>query len=516
VTSTHRRRTHAVIALQVVVLVLATQLTGAAAANAPAPLGSDDASSLHSDEFHELPSESERILQDTASALGEDFAGAWLDPEAGAISIGFAGDSAVDEARRDTALSSLLSDTRVQIVARDFALAELDAVMEGVSKRLNELLATPPPERSWPFRARVNVQANVVDVDIDPNYSASLTKVRSVLEGEISRGIVRLAVTPVQEDLKACVSRVSCTPYRGGIEIQNDQAFPICTSGFLFRTWSGTRHLTTAEHCVTTVHRHAGARVGPRVWGRDSGNVDGRVIALDNQDTPLPSNVIYRASNNATPITTKISTPSSSLHNNYLCSEGTVGGARCGVLLSYNATYQGRPGFGQISNTACPGDSGAPIVNNATNRAYGLLTGGPAGCNGPNLFTWTAYIESASGYSLLLTQGPELGKSQTLYPNQFLLADANGFVVRMQSDGNLVIVAPGNVPVWGTGTYGHPGTVAKMQSDGNFVLYAPGNIPIWATGTSGSGGVRLLMQNDRNLVIYRANGTAAWASGTGI
>jgi hypothetical protein len=50
-----------------------------------------------------------------------------------------------------------------------------------------------------------------------------------------------------------------------------------------------------------------------------------------------------------------------------------------------------------------------------------------------------------------------------------------GSILKMQTDGNLVIIAPGNVPVWASGTAGNPGTVLQIQDDGALVLYAPGH-----------------------------------------
>lgn len=50
-----------------------------------------------------------------------------------------------------------------------------------------------------------------------------------------------------------------------------------------------------------------------------------------------------------------------------------------------------------------------------------------------------------------------------------------GTVLFMQRDGNLVLRAPGNRPIWATATDGHPGTVLQIQDDGAVVLYAPGH-----------------------------------------
>ena len=95
-----------------------------------------------------------------------------------------------------------------------------------------------------------------------------------------------------------------------------------------------------------------------------------------------------------------------------------------------------------------------------------------------------------------------------LNPGQWIssgtqIASPDGkFVLQMQSDGNLVIRAPGNIPIGDTRTTGHDGTIAVMQTDGNFVLRAPGNIPIWASGTDGHPGTVLQVQDDGGVVLY--------------
>jgi peptidoglycan hydrolase-like protein with peptidoglycan-binding domain len=95
-----------------------------------------------------------------------------------------------------------------------------------------------------------------------------------------------------------------------------------------------------------------------------------------------------------------------------------------------------------------------------------------------------------------------------LNPGQWItsgtqIASPDGkFVLQMQSDGNLVLRAPGNIPIRDTHTAGHDGTIAVMQTDGNFVLRAPGNIPVWASGTDGHPGAVLQVQDDGAVVLY--------------
>jgi hypothetical protein len=56
----------------------------------------------------------------------------------------------------------------------------------------------------------------------------------------------------------------------------------------------------------------------------------------------------------------------------------------------------------------------------------------------------------------------------------------------MQSDGNLVVIAPGNRPVWSTNTAGNPGSDLELQDDGNLVVYAQGHRAVWTSFAHGS------------------------------
>lgn len=103
-----------------------------------------------------------------------------------------------------------------------------------------------------------------------------------------------------------------------------------------------------------------------------------------------------------------------------------------------------------------------------------------------------------------------LAAGQALFPNQRLVSTDGQYVLVMQTDGNLVIYAPGNRAVWASGTHAG-GSGLEMQGDGNLVIYAPGHVPVWATGTSGH--LRLEMQTDGNAVLYTDDGhVARWAA----
>lgn len=74
------------------------------------------------------------------------------------------------------------------------------------------------------------------------------------------------------------------------------------------------------------------------------------------------------------------------------------------------------------------------------------------------------------------------------FPGEVLLAgesiSAGRNTLTMQADGNLVLYAPGSIPVWASNTAGHGGAQLVMQADGDAILHAPGNVTLWFTNTS--------------------------------
>lgn len=109
-----------------------------------------------------------------------------------------------------------------------------------------------------------------------------------------------------------------------------------------------------------------------------------------------------------------------------------------------------------------------------------------------------------------------------------------GVTLVMQNDGNLVLYAPGDVPMWASKHGRIPSTLqtgqelvvgqalispeggyrAVMQADGNFVVYGPDRSVRWASNTQGSG-ARTTIQRDGNLVTYSGWTWASRTPGTG-
>ncbi|WP_439659719.1 LysM peptidoglycan-binding domain-containing protein [Lentzea sp. HUAS TT2] len=105
-----------------------------------------------------------------------------------------------------------------------------------------------------------------------------------------------------------------------------------------------------------------------------------------------------------------------------------------------------------------------------------------------------------------LQAGQELTRGQQL-------TSANGYMLTLQSDGNLVL-SENTGTVWASGTDGKGAVRAAFQEDGNFVLYTSDDNAVWSTGTQGNEGARLVLQDDRNLVVFAGDGSARWATNT--
>ena len=119
-----------------------------------------------------------------------------------------------------------------------------------------------------------------------------------------------------------------------------------------------------------------------------------------------------------------------------------------------------------------------------------------------------------------------LSPGQSLTPGQTLQSDDNKKMLKMQSDGNVVLYYETYnnpdlpLPLWQTNTAGINPREFIMQTDGNLVLYDTSGLPHWESNTQGNPGAFLNVQDDGNLVVYRAGSTsptannALWDTGT--
>src|SRR4249919_3201065 len=87
-------------------------------------------------------------------------------------------------------------------------------------------------------------------------------------------------------------------------------------------------------------------------------------------------------------------------------------------------------------------------------------------------------------------------------------------ILTMQGDGNLVLYAPGSIPVWDSNTAGHGGAQLVLQADGNLVVAAPGGRPLWAAGTGGHSGSVLVMRTDGDAALDAPGNVTLWSTNT--
>jgi hypothetical protein len=112
-----------------------------------------------------------------------------------------------------------------------------------------------------------------------------------------------------------------------------------------------------------------------------------------------------------------------------------------------------------------------------------VLASGPA----------SASVASAAAGSDRLLPGETLPAGQSIA--------AGHDVLTMQASGNLVLIAPGNTPVWTSHTAGHSGASLTMQPGGNLVIAAPGGQALWSAGTARHPGSMLVLQPSGNAVV---------------
>jgi hypothetical protein len=484
------------------------------------------------------------ILQGVSGSLGAGFAGAWLDAD-GLVHVGFAGTDGVAAARQNARLAPLVRHRAVVLVPRTFSQRELHAAMVRSTARLSSVFRTTPGHVvPSSFLLAVNVPANVVDVTISTAVRDRFGAVETALAGDVAGGLVRVRLDAVRARDLSC-TRASCQPLRGGLEIESSTNY--CSSGFIVKSNTGAlarrgvKFLASAGHCETATWKNGGTRFGSTAWLRNAGNVDAEIITLDNPALPQAVNQIYKDATTGASVTTKVTDPSATVINTPLCKEGRTSNETCGKLIANDLTTSndgvGHTGFGSAQMRVCQGDSGGSVVD-GSNRAYGIVSGGssatidtpttrslvhtiftlvsPPDCDDYMSFGWTADMESASGFQLMLDGATEtLGSNQTLQGGQMLKSTDGRYTAEMQNDGNFVVYKPGHIAVWATNTAGNSGAYVTMQSDGNLVLYKSNGSVAFSTGTYGNLNSTLIMQPDCNLVLYAVNGTTPlWASGT--
>lgn len=109
--------------------------------------------------------------------------------------------------------------------------------------------------------------------------------------------------------------------------------------------------------------------------------------------------------------------------------------------------------------------------------------------------------------------GTEARGMVLIHGDQYLRSPDGRYSMKMQTDGNLVVYAPGHKALWQSNTDGNPGAYLLIQTDGNIVVYSSAGKALWYSGVRPNASY-VIMQSDGNLVQYNSSNAALWNTNT--
>jgi streptogrisin B len=382
-----RRRTAAVVACGVLVVAghlgaAAVPLAGPAAAVAPAPAKLSPAVFALARDWHVSTYEAAARIgrQDEVDMLAERlavghpdaFGGLWIDhANGGRVVVATLTPGITGPAAAGLGLDDLITErpavhplTRLQALSDEVGGAILSlpeaakgAVTSYIDVPTNRIVVTVAPGRgdSTPER--------VLAASLAERYGAALT-VRSG--------------AATQDD--ACYTSSCPPPLRGSVLIKRTGSR--CTAGFVVRSRSDAKpYILTAGHCGhgTWTHYFYGLdhTIGTTHRSRDSGNVDAQLIPINNVPGWAPRNWVIHGAFADLPrdesfSITSVASNSQQTTGYYLCRTGFQTGTQCGAIVAPGASRGNNTGLVGIRACAEPGDSGGPVYEPETHRAFGL------------------------------------------------------------------------------------------------------------------------------------------------
>lgn len=324
-------------------------------------------------------------------ALGDSYAGAWLDPATQKLVVA----STDPKASR----MALASGSRAVVVKRNLKQLEV------LHRRLDQgALALSKVQKQRIFQWAVDVKTNAVVVTVPAGDAQALTAAQDFIAlSGVDPAAARIETTTLG-------APVPFTNIRGGLELNNVTDNLYCSIGF-----SVSGGYVTAGHCswgtvADVIKGHDGTAQGTFAGSTFPGE-DRGWVSVNSNWTPMPcvgvvsyplcyspGNVMVRGSQEG-PIGAAV------------CRYGrTTGGPHCGVIQATNVTVNYPQGtvYHLVQSSACSaqGDSGGPFMWG--DQAQGMLSGGPSGGTCPTATTSYYYPlnPTLAAFGLTLTTAP--------------------------------------------------------------------------------------------------------------
>lgn len=284
-----------------------------------------------------------KLADELRADLGSAYAGSWLDPESGALTVAVA----------DEQVAGLAIAAGAETTVVSHSLPELESITDEFDALVEEAPGALAEVYSW----GIEVQRNQVVVTVAEGRSGAI-------EPLLARygDAVTIEESPYQPRLAQQFPWLD-----GGIPYNG------CSSGFNMRnTSNGNTYFLTAGHCGDTGDQAVasnGVSIGPFVDSRFPGNDDALVQVTNSVWNQGPYVWIYSGFvTNASQYTdAPVGTP--------ICKSGRTTGLTCGTITAKNQTVTYSGGFtvtGLTRHNACvePGDSGGPNLNASFTSPY--------------------------------------------------------------------------------------------------------------------------------------------------
>lgn len=320
---------------------------------------------------------------------------------------------------------------------------------------------------------------------------------------------------------------VNNTPAVGAVAVWEAYSGPALADGHVAYV-----EAVTSTYIDISEDNYGGTTMRKRFYVGQSGWPDHFIHFKDLSSSP-PTTSPWTGVGNATFLGNQLTTGQQMHGNQYIMSPG----GRFVLMMQTDGNLAEYTSTGAIWSTGTGGNSGAwlgvqsdgnVVLYSASGTAL-WDTGGlgitkfavqddenVVGYNTAGQAAWSTGITTSSG-GWTSRGSDSLSTGTTMTSNQYLQSADGRYHVLMQSDGNLVVYAPGYMVVWSSSTGGNPGAYVVVQSDGNVVIYASGGTTaLWDSQTAGSytGIARLTIQSDGRFLGFSSVNTLQWNTGT--